>query len=295
MGVKCNTVKLSLLSELSDYWNLFKPKVMYLVVLTGITGIMIAPGDIHIFIGIISTLCIALGSGAAGAINMWYDSDIDAIMKRTKNRPIPAGKIARSNAIELGLVLSVISVTVMMIAVNYISGILLAISIVHYCFVYTIYLKRRTPQNIVIGGAAGAFPPIIGWTSVTGSISIESLILFLIIFMWTPPHFWALSLLNYQEYEKAKVPMMPTTHGISATKIHILVYSILLFPITLLPGLFLKNHLLYETCAIPLGIIFVFKAFKVFTSNNIHEYRSMFTYSIIYLFILFICIILSNF
>ncbi|WDM85513.1 heme o synthase [Ehrlichia sp. JZT12] len=295
MGLESNAIKLSLLSEILDYWNLLKPKIMYLVVLTGVTGMIIAPGSIHPFIAIVSSLCIAVGSGAAGAINMWYDSDIDAIMKRTKSRPIPAGRISKSNALELGVVLSVISVTVMMIAVNYISGILLAISIAYYIFVYTIYLKRRTPQNIVIGGAAGAIPPIIGWTSVTGFISIESLILFLIIFMWTPPHFWALSLLNYQEYEKAKVPMMPVTHGIFVTKIHILVYSVLLLPITLVLGLFLKNYLLYEACAIPLGIILIFKALKVLTSNTPDQYRAMFTYSVAYLFILFICIILSSF
>ncbi|ABD44990.1 protoheme IX farnesyltransferase [Ehrlichia chaffeensis str. Heartland] len=295
MSSKCESVKPQLVNEVLGYWDLLKPKIMYLVVLTGITGMIIAPGNIHPFIGIISTLCIALGSGAAGAINMWYDSDIDALMQRTKNRPIPSGKIARSTAIELGLVLSVISVTVMMIAVNYLSGILLAISIGFYSLVYTMYLKRRTPQNIVIGGIAGALPPIIGWTSVTNAISIESLILFLIIFVWTPPHFWALSLLNYQEYEKAKVPMLPVTHGIFTTKIYILVYSIILFIITLLPGIFLKDCLLYETCAIPLGMTFVFHAFKVFVSINHYKYKAMFTYSIAYLFILFICIIISSF
>ena len=295
MNSDCENAKLQLISEMSSYWNLLKPKIMYLVVLTGITGMFTAPGNIHPFIAVISALCIALGSGAAGAINMWYDSDIDALMQRTKNRPIPSGRIAKSSAIELGLVLSIISVTVMMIAVNYISGILLAISIAFYILVYTMYLKRRTSQNIVIGGIAGALPPIIGWTSVTSSISIESLILFLIIFMWTPPHFWALSLLNYQEYEKAKIPMLPVTHGIFTTKVHILVYSIILFTITLLPGIFLKDYLLYETCAIPLGITFVFHAFKVFTSINHYRYKAMFTYSIAYLFILFICIILSSF
>ncbi|CAH58509.1 heme o synthase [Ehrlichia ruminantium] len=295
MGIQSSTMKLPLIHEISDYWHLLKPKIMYLVVLTGVTGIIIAPGNIHPLIAVISTLCIALGSGAAGAINMWYDSDIDALMTRTKTRPIPAGKISRSSALEVGLVLSFISVTIMMIAVNYISGILLAISIGFYIYVYTMYLKRRTPQNIVIGGAAGALPPIIGWTSVTGSISIESLVLFLIIFMWTPPHFWALSLLNYHEYEKAKIPMLPVTHGIFTTKIHILVYSILLFPITLLPGLFLKDPVLYEITAIPLGLMFVVQAFQVFKSSISYHYRVMFTYSIIYLFILFTCIMLSSF
>ena len=295
MNSKCETIKLQVANVILDYCSLLKPKIMYLVVLTGITGMIVAPGSIHPFIAIISTLCIALGSGAAGAINMWYDSDIDALMTRTKNRPIPAGKISKSSAIELGLVLSVISVTVMMMSVNYISGILLAISIGFYSLVYTMYLKRRTPQNIVIGGIAGAIPPIIGWTSVTSSISIESLILFLIIFMWTPPHFWALSLLNYQEYEKAKVPMLPVTHGIFVTKVHILVYSIVLFIITLLPGLFLKDYLLYEICAIPLGITFLLHAFKVFTSSDYYKYKAMFTYSVAYLFILFICIILASF
>ncbi|AHC39522.1 heme o synthase [Ehrlichia muris] len=295
MNSNCENVKLQIISEMSDYWDLLKPKIMYLVVLTGITGMFIAPGNIHPFIAVISALCIALGSGAAGAINMWYDSDIDALMERTKNRPIPSGRITRSSAIELGLVLSIISVTVMMIAVNYTSGILLAISIAFYTLVYTMYLKRRTSQNIVIGGIAGALPPIIGWTSVTSSISIESLILFLIIFMWTPPHFWALSLLNYQEYEKAKIPMLPVTHGIFVTKVHIVIYSIILFIVTLLPGIFLKDYLLYETCAIPLGITFVFHAFKVLTSTNHYKYKAMFTYSIAYLFILFICIILSSF
>ncbi|QGR02844.1 protoheme IX farnesyltransferase [Ehrlichia ruminantium] len=295
METQSSTIKLPLINEISDYWHLLKPKIMYLVVLTGITGIVIAPGTIHPLIAIISTLCIALGSGAAGAINMWYDSDIDALMTRTKTRPIPAGKISKTSAIEVGLVLSFISVTVMMIAVNYISGILLAISIGFYICVYTMYLKRRTPQNIVIGGASGALPPIIGWTSVTGSISIESLVLFLIIFMWTPPHFWALSLLNYQEYEKAKIPMLPVTHGIFTTKLHILVYSMLMFPITLLPGFFLKDALLYEITAIPLGLTFVVQAFKVFKYNIPCHYRAMFTYSIAYLFILFTCIILSSF
>ncbi|KJV63388.1 MULTISPECIES: heme o synthase [Ehrlichia] len=295
MNPNCKNVKLQIISEMSDYWDLLKPKIMYLVVLTGITGMFIAPGNIHPFIAVISALCIALGSGAAGAINMWYDSDIDALMERTKNRPIPSGRIAKSSAIELGLVLSIISVTVMMIAVNYTSGILLAISIAFYTLVYTMYLKRRTSQNIVIGGIAGALPPIIGWTSVTSSISIKSLILFLIIFMWTPPHFWALSLLNYQEYEKAKIPMLPVTHGIFVTKVYILIYSIILFIVTLLPGIFLKDYLLYETCAIPLGITFVFHAFKVLTSINHYKYKAMFTYSIAYLFILFICIILSSF
>ncbi|QXK91669.1 protoheme IX farnesyltransferase [Neoehrlichia mikurensis] len=282
------------IASIGDYCQLLKPKIMSLVVFTGITGMTIAPGNIHPFIAIISILCIALGSGAAGAINMWYDSDIDAIMKRTKNRPIPAGKIKKSTVLEFGLVLAILSITIMAISVNYISAIILTISINFYIIIYTIILKRRTSQNVVIGGIAGAFPPIIGWTSVTGSISLESLILFSIIFMWTPPHSWALSLLNYNEYKKANIPMMPVVYGIHKTKLHILFYSLILIPITLFPGIFVKYTILYEISATILGTIFLIHVLRIFKHNNALRYKQLFTYSIYYLFLLFAVIILSK-
>ncbi|KJV69521.1 heme o synthase [Candidatus Neoehrlichia procyonis] len=282
------------IASIWDYWQLLKPKIMYLVVFTGITGMVVAPGNIHPVIAIISIVCIALGSGAASAINMWYDSDIDAIMTRTKNRPIPIGKIQKSSTLEFGLVLAILSITIMAISVNYISAIILTISINFYAVVYTIILKRRTPQNIVIGGIAGSFPPIIGWTSVTGSIALESFILFSIIFMWTPPHFWALSLLNYNEYKKANIPMMPVVYGIHKTKLYILFYSLILIPITLLPGLFVKYILLYEISAATLGVVFLIHVLRIFIKNNTLSYKQLFTYSIYYLFLLFIAIILST-
>ncbi len=277
-----------------DYWHLLKPRIMYLVVFTAIAGIVAAPGTIHPFLALISILSVALGSGAAGAINMWYDRDIDGLMERTKTRPIPSGTIPPSNALEFGIMLGILSVFMMAVAVNYISAGLLAISILFYVFIYTMWLKRRTPHNIVIGGAAGAFPPMIGWSSVTNSIDLGSIILFTIIFMWTPPHFWALSLIRCDEYTKARIPMLPVVCGVQKTRVYILVYSLLLVLTSLLPVLFLKSILPYLVSAILLGCLFMWQAVQILILKNDSSCRKMFSYSISYLFALFACIIIFS-
>ena len=222
-------------ARVGDYFALLKPRVMSLVVFTGLVGMAVAPGTLHPVLAFTALLCIAVGAGASGAINMWYDADIDAIMERTKERPIPAGRVSANEALAFGTVLSVASVVLMGLAVNYVAAFLLAVTISFYVFVYTMWLKRRTPQNIVIGGAAGAFPPMIGWAAVSGDVSVESMVLFAIIFMWTPPHFWALSLWRDIDYAKAGVPMLPVVAGREATRKQIVLYSILLFPVAIMP------------------------------------------------------------
>ncbi|RYE13099.1 MAG: protoheme IX farnesyltransferase, partial [Rickettsiales bacterium] len=219
-------------STITDYISLLKPRVMSLVIFTGFVGLYIAPGSIHPLIGFISILSIALASGASGAINMWYEHDIDKIMNRTRNRPIPSGRIEVDNAIEFAIIIAVFSILLMLIAVNFLSASILLLAILFYVFVYTIWLKRRTPQNIVIGGAAGAFPPIIGWVSVTNQIDIEPILLFLIIFIWTPPHFWSLALYKSDDYIAANIPMLPVIKGERKTKLQILIYSIALLILT---------------------------------------------------------------
>ncbi|AJE45945.1 heme o synthase [Celeribacter indicus] len=211
-----------------DYLALLKPRVMSLVVFTAFAGLVVAPGGIHPFLGFFAVLCIAIGGGASGALNMWYDADIDRVMKRTKDRPIPAGRIAPEEALGLGLVLSGFAVVMLGLATTWAAAALLAFTIFFYAVVYTIWLKRATPQNIVIGGAAGAFPPMIGWAAVTGDVSLSSVLMFLLIFMWTPPHFWSLALFMNSDYDKAKVPMLTVTHGKRATRTHILVYTVIL-------------------------------------------------------------------
>ncbi|WP_226554152.1 heme o synthase [Celeribacter naphthalenivorans] len=211
-----------------DYFALLKPRVMSLVVFTAFAGLIVAPGGIHPFLGFFAILCIAIGGGASGALNMWYDSDIDMVMKRTKSRPIPAGKVTRGEALGFGLTLSAFSVVMLYLATNWVAAALLAFTIFFYAVVYTMWLKRATPQNIVIGGASGALPPMIGWAAVTGDITLSSVLMFMLIFMWTPPHFWSLALFMNADYDKAKVPMLTVTHGKRATRNHILVYTILL-------------------------------------------------------------------
>jgi protoheme IX farnesyltransferase len=219
-----------------DFFELLKPRVMSLVIFTALVGIAVAPGGIHPVIGFTALLCIAVGAGASGALNMWYDADIDARMARTENRPIPSGRVTPREAAGFGAILSVFSVMTMGVLVNWVAAALLAFTIFFYVAIYTMWLKRRTPQNIVIGGAAGAFPPMIGWAAVTGSVSLESAALFLIIFMWTPPHFWALALCRSGDYEKAGVPMLPVVAGEKKTRGQIMLYSLALVPVTLLPG-----------------------------------------------------------
>jgi protoheme IX farnesyltransferase len=283
-------------SEVRDWVALLKPRVVFLVVFTGLVGMLVAPAPIHPALGVAAILCIAVAAGAAGAINMWYDRDIDALMRRTARRPIPAGRIAPDAALAFGVTLSVASVAIMGLATNWVAAGWLAFSIVFYVVVYTMWLKRRTPQNIVIGGAAGAFPPIVGWAAATGDVSLFPLILFAIVFLWTPPHFWALSLWAHGDYARAKVPMLPVTAGARETRRQILIYTLLLVPVTLAPWLIGLSGSLYAGVAGLLGAVFVFHAVRVLreaqdetgrsTINDIAA-RATFRYSLYYLFVLF--------
>ncbi len=281
-------------SSVKDYFDLLKPRVMSLVIFTAITGLYLAPGNIHPFLAFIAILCISVGSGAAGAINMWYDRDIDNIMQRTKKRPIPSGKILPENALHLGIFLSVTSIMLMGLAINILSAALLGFAIFFYAYIYTILLKRSTAQNIVIGGAAGALPPLIGWVAVTNQITIEPIILFLIIFLWTPPHFWALSLYSAEDYKKANIPMLPVISGIKHTKAQILTYSILLFIVTLLPFILHFAGLIYLFSAVILNFIFIALAFLLYLDEQNKLAFKLFFYSIFYLFLLFLIAIIDK-
>ncbi|MEL6323369.1 MAG: heme o synthase, partial [Pseudomonadota bacterium] len=244
----------------ADYLNLMKPRIMVLVVFTGIAGLVAAPGGMNPLMAAVAVLAIALGSGAAGALNMWYDADIDAVMSRTSTRPIPSGAVPRDEALALGIIMGGVSVLMMWLASNWVAAGLLAVSIVYYGWLYTMVLKRRTPQNIVIGGAAGAFPPVIGWAAVTGQAPLDAWLLFAIIFVWTPPHFWALSLLAHKEYAKAGVPMLPVTHGARATRRQILGYTLLLAPLGLAPVATGLAGWIYAVAATGLGAGFLWLA-----------------------------------
>ncbi len=270
-----------------DYWLLLKPRVMSLVVFTGIVGILLAPGTIHPVIVLASILCIAIGSGAAGAINMWFERDIDALMERTKERPLPQGKIQPGEALGFGLTLAVGSVVVMYTLVNFWAAFYLATAILFYVFIYTFWLKRITSQNIVIGGAAGALPPVIGWASVMNETSLLPWILFGIIFMWTPPHFWALALHRNEDYKKANLPMLPVVSGENATKNQILWYTGCLIFLSLLPLYLGYFGWIYGGVALGLGFIFLALALKLKFSRDSREGMSLFFYSIFYLFLLF--------
>ncbi|WP_084418671.1 heme o synthase [Henriciella litoralis] len=290
-----------------DYLQLMKPRIMMLVVFTAFAGLVSAQGVTGIamnpVMAAIATLAVALGSGAAGAINMWYDADIDAVMKRTSTRPIPSGAVPRDEALAMGLIMSGVSVLLMWLASNPLAAILLAVSIAYYGWFYTMLLKRRTPQNIVVGGAAGAFPPVIGWAAVTGNAPLDAWLLFAIIFFWTPPHFWALSLLAHGEYAKADVPMLPVTHGAKTTRNHILGYSILLAPLAVLPVLTGLGGWIYGITATLLGAGFLWLAFGVWRSEagdagaptaDLKRAKGLFAYSILYLFVLFAALIVEH-
>ncbi len=279
----------------ADYFALLKPKVMSLVIFTGFAGMWIAPGieNIHPFLLAVAMLCLAIGAGAAGAINMWFDRDIDAIMNRTKDRPLPQNKIDPNEALAFGIVLSVFSVMVMGLALNWMAAGILAFASLFYVFIYTIWLKRTTPQNIVIGGAAGAFPPMIGWAAVTGDITLYPLILFAIIFFWTPPHFWALSLFANEDYKRAKIPMMSVVAGEKSTKIQMLVYTLILFPITLAPWALGFASTAYGLAGAILSGIFVLSAIRVLKSNDLKDAKLMFGYSVFYLFALFLAVMIG--
>ncbi len=282
-------------ARLGDYFALLKPKVMSLVVFTGFAGMWVAPGfsESHPLIRLTAILCLAIGAGAAGAINMWYDRDIDAVMTRTRTRPLPMGRIPAEEALAFGTILSVLSVMMMGLAVNWAAAAILAIANAFYVFVYTMWLKRSTPQNIVIGGAAGAFPPMIGWAAVTGDISILSLILFAIIFFWTPPHFWALALFSNADYARAKVPMLPSIAGERSTKIQMLIYTVILFPLTLAPLAF-GSGTIYGISAALLSGFFVFTAWRTYQDPTYKSAKLMFGYSIFYLFALFLALMIDK-
>lgn len=274
-------------AEPADYIQLLKPRVMSLVVFSGLAGLLVAPGTLHPILAVVAVLCIAVGAGASGAINMWYDRDIDAVMERTQKRPIPMGRMIPGDALGFGIVLAIGSVTVMGLAVNIVAASLLALAILFYVFVYTVWLKRRTPQNIVIGGASGAFPPMIGWAAVTGSVGVESLVLFAMIFFWTPPHFWALALYRSGDYEKAGVPMLPVVAGQRETKRQMLLYTLLLLPLALAPTFMGIAGWLYGGVAAVMGVLFCMTALAVWYDESDRAPKRMFGFSIFYLFVLF--------
>jgi protoheme IX farnesyltransferase len=275
-----------------------KPRVMSLVVFTALVGLVAAPGHMHPVLAIAALLCIAVGSGAAGALNMWYDADIDALMARTAARPIPRGRVTPDEALTFGTVLSIGSVLSLGLIANWLAAALLALTIAFYVVIYTMWLKRWTPQNIVIGGAAGAVPPMIGWAAATGSVSLASFILFLIIFMWTPPHFWALALIRSRDYERAGVPMMPVVKGADETRRQILIYSLILAPLGCAPAVVGLGGTLYTIVAGFLGSFFVMFAYACYRDRTGPEAeraaKNLFAYSVLYLFLLFAVLLVEQ-
>ena len=284
------------LASVSDYVALLKPRVMSLVVFTALVGLAVAPGHLDPVTAFTALLCIAVGAGASGALNMWYDADIDAVMTRTSRRPVPMGRVKPGEALAFGLTLSGFSVVTLGLLVNWLAGALLAFTIFFYAVVYTMWLKRSTAQNIVIGGAAGAFPPMIGWAAVTGSLSVEPVLLFLIIFFWTPPHFWALSLNRMQDYARAGVPMMPVVAGELSTRWQILLYTLLLAPLGVAPWALGYAGLLYGTVACIAGGIMLLLAVQVLFERAPAERasRNLFAFSILYLFLLFAVLLVER-
>jgi protoheme IX farnesyltransferase len=281
-------------SRVRDYISLLKPRVMSLVVLSGLTGLVLAPGDIHPFIAFVAILAIAVGAGASGAINMWYDRDIDSIMLRTRNRPIVTGKIEPNEALYFGIGMAFFAILVMFVCVNIVAATLLLITILFYVFIYTIWLKRISPQNIVIGGAAGAFPPMIGWAAVTNNISIESISLFLLIFLWTPPHFWALALYKSDDYKKCNIPMMPVVAGSWHTKKLIILYTILTVISSFIPFYLNMVGYFYLLVSIILGIVFLHHTLMLLLDVDNILAQKLFRFSILYLFSLLLAMIISK-
>ena len=282
-------------STVRDFFDLLKPRVMSLVVFTGAVGMILAPGHIHPFLAVISVLCIAIGAGASGAMNMWFDADIDALMERTQKRPIPSGRVEPSEALALGVILSILSVGFLGLALNWLAAGLLAFTIFFYAVIYTIWLKRVSPQNIVIGGAAGALPPVIGWAAVTGNVTLFPILLFMIIFFWTPPHFWSLALVRADDYAKAKVPMWPVLFGEASTKRQILIYSVIMLPVALSPYLFGFTGPIYGAYALWGSLLFIQKAIRLRAPNSSLKPMSYFGYSIRYLFYLFIALLVDHY
>jgi heme o synthase len=285
-------------ASVGDYIALMKPRVMSLVVFTALVGLMVAPGHLHPVLGFAALLCIAIGAGAAGALNMWFDADIDAVMTRTARRPIPAGRVLPQEALAFGVTLAFGSVAVMGLVANWLAAGMLAFTIFFYVVVYTIWLKRTTPQNIVIGGAAGAFPPMIGWAAATGAVGLESVLLFLIVFFWTPPHFWALSLLRAQDYARAGIPMLPVAAGLAETRRQILIYALVLAPVGAAPWLLGYAGPIYGAASIAAGAVIVALALKVrLVGDGPGADRAagrLFGWSIAYLFALFAVLLLDD-
>jgi len=286
------------LAGVEDYIALLKPRVMSLVVFTALVGLLVAPGHVHPVIGFTAILCIAIGAGASGALNMWYDADIDAIMSRTAKRPIPAGRIEPGEALAFGTTLSFGSVAVFGVLVNWFAAALLAFTIFFYVVIYTMWLKRSTPQNIVIGGAAGAFPPVVGWAAVTGNISLEPVLMFLIIFLWTPPHFWALGLLKSDDYARAGVPMLPVVAGADETRKQILIYSVILAPVGVSPWAFGFTGYTYGVVALVCSAIMLHLAWRVFRDREgaaaVSAPRRLFAFSLLYVFVLFAALLADH-
>lgn len=277
-----------------DYLALLKPRVMSLVVFTGFVGMWLAPGDLHPLLAIVALICIAVGAGASGAINMWYDRDIDAVMKRTCERPLPRGRVEPGAALGFGVVLSVGSVLVMGLAVDPVAAALLAFTILFYVFVYTMWLKRRTPQNIVIGGAAGALPPMVGWAAASGEVGLMSVVLFAIIFMWTPPHFWSLALYRHGDYAEAGVPMLPVVAGLHETRKQILIYSFLLAPLTLAPVAIGFSGWIYGVGAAALSALFCLGALRIWIDKSERSAKQLFGFSILHLFLIYALLVLDK-
>ena len=297
-NIKSKTLKLDYFGSVKAFFNLMKPRVMSLVLFTCAVGYLIAPTKINFTDAIFSLIAVALGSGAAGALNMWYESDLDSLMTRTCLRPIPKGKITKKKEIIFGTLSSIVSVIALYIFSNLFAATFLAITILFYVFIYTIWLKRKTPQNIVIGGASGALPPIIGWAIAMNGISLEPIILFLIIFIWTPSHFWALSLYKTEDYRKARIPMLPITSGIQTTKFNIFLYALILFPTVLSPYFLNFSGIIYLIPAIIMSSYYILISYQLLKEKNqIKEKKlasKLFVYSIFYLFMIFVFILVDK-
>ena len=297
-NTKIKSLKLDYYSYTLAFFNLMKPRVMSLVIFTCAVGLLIAPNKVNFLDATFSLIAVALGSGAAGALNMWYESDLDSIMTGTCLRPIPTGKLTRNQALIFGVTSSFFSVIALYIFSNLVAATILAITILFYVFVYTIWLKRKTPQNIVIGGAAGALPPIIGWAIATNEISLEPIILFLIIFVWTPSHFWALSLYKSEDYKKAKIPMLPVISGIEKTKLNIFIYALVLLPVAISPYFLNFSGAIYFSAAISLSVYYLFISYKLLIEKEKKREKKiathLFGYSIFYLFMVFVFILIDK-
>ena len=287
-------------TDFGNYISLLKPRVMSLVVFTAAVGLIVAPGSMNVVLAFASVLFIALGAGASGSLNMWWDADIDSIMKRTQERPVPSGKVSANNAMLVGLWMSVLSVGMLGLASNWLAAALLAFTIFFYAVIYSMWLKRSTPQNIVIGGAAGAFPPMVGWVAASGSISIDAIGMFMLIFMWTPPHFWALALFMNEDYSKAGIPMLTVTHGKKSTRNHILTYTVLLTPFSIGLAFTSIGGPIYFTLSIILSLMFLLGSLKLFrrnekiaTEDNYTDERKLFKFSLFYLFLLFTALLIE--